>query len=131
MKARIGLAVIVLAVFVPAVRAQRADQGPTEPNNVRFGDPTATAHSLQGFFYGVVKSVAPSQIICDKTEFGDDVVFKVENKTKFYRDGQPGALSDLKVGDQIWLKIHRNKKTGEMKALRVVSGLFPADGKFK
>ncbi|HUI42488.1 MAG TPA: hypothetical protein VL523_11020 [Terriglobia bacterium] len=133
MKARFAIiiAAVMMAVSVPAARAQRADQPPSRPDNGRFGDPTETARNLQGFVYGVVKTIGPSEIVCDKTEFGDGQAFKLDKKTKFYRDGQPGSASDLKAGDDVWVKIHKDKKSGEMTALRVVSGMFPADANIK
>ena len=131
MKARISVTALMVLASVGVAHAQRADQAPAPPNNARFGDPTATARSLQGFVYGVVKKVEPSRIICDKTEFGDGEPFNLSKKTRFYRNGQPSSLSDLKAGDDIWVKIHRNKRTGELTALRVVSGVFPSDNKMK
>jgi hypothetical protein len=65
-------------------------------------------------------------MVCDKTEFGDDQPFRIDKKTKFTHDGRPSAAADLKQGDKVWVKIRTDKRTGEMSALRVISGVFNA-----
>ncbi len=100
----------------------RADAPAQPPDNARFGNPTDTARNLQNYVYGVVKSVEPTEMICDKTEFGDDQTFKLDKKTKVLRDGQPSPATDLKAGDKVWVKIRKEKKTGDLVALRVVAG---------
>jgi Domain of unknown function (DUF5666) len=126
MKARAILAALLLVFGCGAARAQRADSAPAPPSNARFGDPTGTARNYQDYHYGVVKSVSNSVLVCDKTEFGDDQPFKIDRKTKFSHDGQPSAAADLKAGDKVWVRIRTDKRTGEMTALRVVSGVFDA-----
>lgn len=127
MKARTILAgVLLVAGYSVAAWAQRADSAPAAPSNARFGDPSITARNYQDYHYGVVKSVSDSSLICDKTEFGDDQPFKIDKKTKFTHDGKPSAASDLKAGDKVWVRIRTNKRTGEMAALKVVSGVFDA-----
>ena len=100
----------------------RADSPAQPPDNARFGDPTDTARNLQNYVYGEVKSIGASELICNKTEFGDDQPFKLDKKTKFLRDGKPAAPADLKAGDKVWVKIRKEKKTGDLVALRVVAG---------
>jgi hypothetical protein len=127
MKARTIVAGLLLVLGCGmAARAQRADSAPSAPDNARFGDPTSTARNYQDFHYGVVKSVSDSALICDKTEFGDGQPFKIDRKTKFTHDGQSSKATDLKTGDKVWVKIRTDKKTGDMTALRVVSGVFDA-----
>ncbi len=127
MKARIILAgVLIVLGGTIAAQAQRADSAPAAPSNVRFGDPSITARNYSDYVYGVVKSASSSSLVCNKTEFGDDQPFTVDRKTKFMHDGKPSAATDLKAGDQVWLRIRTNKKTGEMTALKVVSGVFDA-----
>ncbi len=89
----------------------------------RFGDPTTTAQHLQNYVYGVVKKVAKDQLVLDKTMFGDDQPFRIEAKTKYIYDGKAGKLEDFKVGDKVFVQIKKDKKTGDMIATRVVSGL--------
>ncbi|HXJ95394.1 MAG TPA: DUF5666 domain-containing protein [Terriglobia bacterium] len=134
MKVRAVMIAMLLAgaASVPANAAQQPGQEPNQPgradaptqppDNARFGDPTDTARNLQNYVYGVVKSVEPKEIICDKTEFGDGQPFKLDKKTKFLKDGKPSDATDLKAGDKVWVKIRKEKKTGDLVALRVVAG---------
>jgi hypothetical protein len=127
MKARTILAGLLLALSCGAAGwGQRADSAPTAPSNARFGDPSITARNYQDYHYGVVKSVSDSDLVCDRTEFGDDQPFKIDKKTKFTHDGKPSAAADLKTGDKVWVKIRTDKRTGEMTALKVISGVFDA-----
>jgi hypothetical protein len=134
MKVRTAVIVMLLAsaAAIPGNAAQQPGQEPNQPgradapaqppDNARFGDPTDTARNLQNYVYGVVKSVEPAEMICDKTEFGDDQPFKLDKKTKFLRDGKASEATDLKAGDKVWVKIRKEKKTGDLVALRVVAG---------
>ena len=133
-----GLQILAPLIIAPliavsaAVGAQRADdvaQGP--PQTGRFGDPTLTGRNLQNFIYGVIKSVESDEIVCDKTEFGDNQPFKIDKKTRYLRDGQASTPNDLKVGDKTWVKIHKDKKSGDLTALVVVTGELTADTKIK
>jgi len=127
MKARTILATVLLVAGCSvAAQAQRADSAPAPPSNARFGDPSITAPNFQDYHYGVVKSVSDSSLVCDKTEFGDDQPFRIEKKTKFTHDGKRSAAGDLKAGDKVWVKVRTDKRTGEMTALKVVSGVFDA-----
>jgi len=131
MKARTITAAILLtaAVRLPAAGAQRADQPPAPPPNARFGDASDTARNLQDYVYGVIKKISPSEITCDKTEFGDDQAFKLDKKTRFIRDGKPSALSTLKLGEGVWVRIRKDKKTGDLIALRVAAGVLPTEAR--
>jgi len=127
MKATTILAgILLVAGCSVAAQAQRADSAPAAPSNARFGDPSITAPNYQDYHYGVVKSVSDSSLICDKTEFGDDQPFKIDRKTKFTHDGKTSSAGDLKAGDKVWIRIRADKRTGEMTALKVVSGVFDA-----
>lgn len=127
MKAKAILAGVLLVTgCAVAALAQRADDAPAAPSNARFGDPTGMARNYQDFHYGVVKSVNGSSLVCDKTEFGDDQPFKLDRKTKFAHDGKASSAADLKPGDKVWVRIRTDKKTGEMTALKVISGVFDA-----
>ena len=123
------IAALVAAAGSGAALAQRADQAPAPPQTARFGDPSDTARQLQGYVYGVVNKVGPSEIVCDKTEFGDDQAFKLDKKTKYIRDGKPASLNGLKAGEEVWVKPKRDKKTGEMTALSVMMGVPPVEAK--
>jgi hypothetical protein len=131
MRARGVIIAALLIAVAPAVWAQRADDLPGPPQNARFGDPTLTGRNLQNYVYGVIKSVAPDQIVCNKTEFGDDQPFKIDKKTKYFRDGKLSTPNELKVGDQMWVKVRKEKKSGDLLALVVLTGELPADTKIK
>ena len=129
MKLRIALVAVLAAMTgVVSARAQGPNQAPAPPQTARFGDPTDTARQLQGFVYGVVSKVSSSEIVCNKTEFGDAQPFKLDKKTKYIRDGKPASLQGLKPGEEIWVKPKRDKKTGEMTALSVLMGV-PVEAK--
>lgn len=122
---------IVVCVLVSSFWAVTvpAQQDTSRPETGRFGDPTATARSLQDYVYGVVKKISSAELILDKTEFGDDQSFKLQPKTKFIHDGKPSTLAQLKVGDQAWIDMKREKKTGDLIARKVITGIQPTETK--
>jgi len=128
---RIALMATLLAAAASSTAAQykRVDRGPVQPQTGRFGDPTDIARQLQGFVYGVVNKVSPSEIVCDKTTFGDGQAFKLDKKTKYVHDGKPASPDVLKAGEEVWVKPKRDKKTGEMTALSVVTGVPTVEAK--
>ena len=111
------------AISLSGVPAQQHE--PPKAGTARFGDPTGTARTLQGYLYGVVKKIGTNELVLDKTEFGDAQVFKLEPKTKYVHDGKPSKLADLKVGDMVFVDAKKDKKTGERTARRVVTGVNP------
>jgi hypothetical protein len=141
MQARTAIVVVLLAsaTAVQTATSQQPGQEPNQPgradspaqppDNARFGDPTDTARNLQNYVYGVIKTVESTELICDKTEFGDDQAFKLDKKTRFLKDGKPAAAVDLKAGDKVWVKIRKDKKTGDLFALRVVAGVLSVNMK--
>ena len=117
--------VILLAAFlalVTVVPAGMAQRQPEKADTGRFGNPTATGRFFQDFIYGVVKKANKTELVLDKTMFGDQQVFKLEEKTKFIHNGKPSSLADLKVGEPVWLKVKKDK-AGNMVAKKVVSGV--------
>ena len=70
-------------------------------------------------------AVGFKELLLDKTEFGDSQVFLLEPKTRFIHDGKPSKRADLKVGDMVFVDAKKNKKTGEMIAKKVVTGVNP------
>jgi uncharacterized protein DUF5666 len=117
---------------IPCARAQSQPSAHTPSDapdrpTARFGNPTSIARIYQDYVYGVVKKIDAkgNELILDKTLFGDDQTFKLQSKTKFIHDGKPSHLGQLKVGDEVYVKVHKNKKTGEMTARKVVSGVMP------
>ena len=128
---RLPFAGVTRIAASPAAWEQRADDVQGLPQNARFGDPTLTGRNLQNFVYGVIKSVGEDEIVCNKTEFGDDQPFRIDKKTRYLRDGKASTPGDLKVGDKTWVKVRKDKKSGDMTALVVVTGELTADTKIK
>jgi len=135
---RAGMIIIAAVLAGAASGLAGGSQDPTQPNIQRADapaapstDPVYTARNLQNLVYGVIKRVEPEELICDQTEFGDAQPFKLDKKTKYLHDGQAGTVQQLKVGDKTWLKIRKNKKTGELTALVVVTGELPTGTKIR
>ena len=105
----------------------RAQTEPAKPGEPRFGNPSSTARTLQDYVYGVIKQIDKQGLVVDKTSFGDGQKFKLDRKTKFIHDAKSSALEDLKVGDKVWIDVKVEKKTGEMTAKKVVTGVGPTE----
>ena len=127
MKIRTALIFLLFVALGPV--PTRGQQDTSRPETARFGDPSATARSLQDYVYGVVKKIGNAELVLDKTEFGDDQSFKLEPKTKFIHDGKASTLGELKIGDQVWIDMKREKKTGDLIARKVVTGVQPTETK--
>lgn len=97
---------------------------PPKPETARFGNPTTIARQLQDLFYGVIKALDKNEMVLEKTKFGVDQTIKLNAKTKYIHDGEASTLDRLKVGDQVWLQIKNEKKTGDMIAEKVLSGVI-------
>ena len=123
LKSLLLFAILGCVVGVPDNRAQTEPAKPGEP---RFGNPTSTARAFQDYVYGVIKHIDKEGLIVDKTPFGDGQSFKLDRKTKFVHDGKPSTFQGLKVGDKVWIDKKVDKKTGEMTAKKVVTGVGPA-----
>ena len=124
MKVRTLLITATLAagcVVTPA--APQSDKQPNMPNNIRFGDPTSTASKYQGYLYGIIKEKNPSELTLAKTKYGVDQAFKLTKKTKFTQDGKPSSLDAFKVGESVYIDVETDKKTGDLIAKKVVSGV--------
>jgi hypothetical protein len=109
--------------MIPGGAAAQA-RVPKGDETARFGNPTGTGRQLQDLFYGVVKSVDKKEIVLEKTKFGIDQAIVLTEKTKFVHDGKTSKFEDLKKGDQVWIRIKTKKKTGEMIAKVVISGVI-------
>jgi len=120
----VALGVARLAVPAAAQQDQEPpkDKEPPKASNARFGDPTSTARMYQGFLYGVIKELNEKEMLLTKTKFGTDQTFKFEKNTKFIRDGKISSLDQFKVGDQVWVDVQKDKKTGDLIAKKVVTG---------
>ncbi len=120
---RIFPLVILAGIFIVSALAAQDQKDTAKPNNARFGDPTSIGRKHQDDLYGMVKEIKDKEIVLDKTKFGVDQTILLESKTKFVRDGKVSSLAQLKVGDLVYVSVKTNKKTGEMTAKRVTSGV--------
>jgi hypothetical protein len=114
---------LATACWATLAVAQQPDKDAPSVNNARFGDPSSIARMYQDFLYGVVKELNPNELVLTKTKFGTDQSFKITKKTKFIQDGKASSFDKLKVGDRIFVDVDRDKRTGDMIAKKVVSGV--------
>lgn len=124
------IAVALVAGSVMAAgtaRAQSQSNAPDAPHS-RFGNPTSIARIYQTYIYGVVKKAEKSDLILDKTKFGNDQNFKLTKDTKFIQNGKRTSRVPLKPGDMVWIDMKRDKKSGDMIAKKVVLGVAPTGG---
>ena len=112
-------------VGAPAAAAQRE---PKKAQTARYGDPTSTARAFQDYLFGVIKKLDAKEMVLDKTVFGIDQAIKLEAKTKFIHDGKPSSFNQLKVGDQVYVETKKDKKTGDLLAKKVVTGVGATSG---
>ena len=126
-----SIVLLFLAAFEPpaAIPAARgAGQLTKDPDQShgRFGDPMTVAPNLQGYLYGVVKGKAADSLTLDKTKFGVEKEIKLDKKTKYVRDGKPSRLVEIQVGDPVYVAVKTDKKSGDMTAKKILSGILPA-----
>jgi hypothetical protein len=127
----IGMAVLAGSVVLAGTaRAQNQSNAPDAPHS-RFGNPTSIARIYQTYIFGVVKKVEKSDLILDKTKFGNEQYFKLNKDTKFIRNGKPSHAVLLKPGEMVWIDMKRDKKSGDMIAKKVVVGVAPTGGPSK
>lgn len=120
------LALFVAAAILAAMPAVAQNTKPPDrPETARFGDPTGIGRNLQGYLSGVIKKIGKDEIVLTKTRFGVDTTIKLLKKTKYVYNNKPGKLEDLKVGDLVFVDPKTDKKTGDMSAKKIVSGIVP------
>lgn len=114
----------ITTAFMPEAHGQLVkDQN---QSHGRFGDPTGVAPNLQGYLYGVVKAKGTDSLTLDKTKFGVDKEIKLDKKTKFVRDGRSSTLAAIETGDPVYVAVKTDKKSGEMTAKKILSGILQA-----
>lgn len=131
MKQQFLLAVLLIGLTALAtpMAAQKGGKGPsaadpeTTPMGIQHMAPNAGS-SFEGFIYGVVKQLNKDEMVLTKTQAGADQTFKFSKKTKFLHDGKASALTSLKPGEEVWVGADTNKKTGELVARKVLTGVF-------
>ena len=106
-----------------AAASPQSDKQPVTSSTGRFGDPNTIARKYQDYLFGILKEVKPNELILSKTKYGVDQGFKITKKTKFTLDGKPSTIDKLKVGEGIYIDVDTDKKTGDLMAKKVVSGV--------
>ncbi len=123
MKSRTVTLLVFFSVLALAATGLGQHTEPRRPDTARFGDPTSTARVFQDYLYGVIKHLDKSEMVLDKTKFGIDQTIKLDPKTKYLHDRKPSSFDRLAVGDQVWVQVKADKKTGEMTAKKVLTGV--------
>jgi len=114
---------ILAACVAMLAAAPQNEKQPIVSSTGRFGDPNAVAQKYRNYLFGIVKEVNPNEVILAKTKYGIDQAFKFNKKTKFTQDGKPSTFDKLKVGEGVYIDVDTDKKTGELTAKKVVSGV--------
>lgn len=121
-----GLAMLIAAALVAAMAASAQNTKPPDrPQTARFGDPTGIARQYQGYLSGVIKKIDKDEMVLTKTRFGVDTTIKLLDKTKYVYNNKPGKREDLKEGDLVFVDPKTDKKTGDISAKKIVSGVVP------
>lgn len=123
MKSRTVILMVLSGVLTLAATGFGQQREPRKPETARFGDPTSTARMFQDYLYGVIKNLDKKELVLDKTKFGIEQAIKLDSKTKYLHDGKPSSFERLTLGDQVWVQVNTNKKTGEMTARKVLTGV--------
>jgi hypothetical protein len=100
-----------------------AQEKTVKAGTARYGDSTGTGRKYQNLLYGVIKTLDANGMVLEKTKAGIDQTFKFQPKTKFIYDDKPSSREDLKVGDQVYVDVREDKKTGDLYAKKVVTGI--------
>jgi hypothetical protein len=103
--------------------ATTAQEGPIIAGTGRYGDASGTAPKYKNLLYGVIKTIDAQGMVLEKTKAGIDQTFKFQPKTKFIHDNKPSSREDLKVGEQVYVDARKDKKTGDLYARQVLSGI--------
>jgi len=116
----IGIPVTLCLVLAVSATGQEKT---VKAGTARFGDPSGTARKYQDLLSGVIKTVDANGMVLEKTKAGIDQTLKFQPKTKFFHDDKPSSREDLKVGDQVYVEVREDKKTGDLYAKRVLTGI--------
>ena len=121
--------VIVLAGFTAPAAAQRGHGGGGAgggygPLGVPSTGTDTAGNKFENYHYGVITKVDKDAMVLTKTKAGVDQTIKFNKKTKFVRDGKDSSLKSLKIGDEVWVDVDEDKKTGDLIARKVMTGAF-------
>ena len=121
--------VIALVGFASLAAAQRGHGGGGAgggygPLGVPSTGTDTAGNKFENYHYGVLTKVDKDAIVLTKTKAGPEQAFKLNKKTKFVRDGKDSSLKSLNIGDDVWVDADENKKTGDLIARKVITGVF-------
>ena len=122
MNVRVILVASMTVALLVAV-SNWAQREPIKADTARYGNPTSTARIYQDYLYGVIKKIDAKEMVLEKTKFGIDQTFKFDRKVKFIHNGKPSSIDQLKAGDKVWVDVKTDKKTGELFAKKVITGI--------
>ena len=122
MNVRVILVASMIVAPLAAVSSW-AQREPIKADTARYGNPTSTARIYQDYLYGVIKKIDANEMVLEKTKFGIDQTFKFDRKVKFIHNGKPSSIDQLKAGDKVWVDVKTDKKTGELFAKKVITGI--------
>jgi hypothetical protein len=117
------MATVAAACLATLAAAPQNEKQPAAPNTGRFGDASAIARKYQDYLFGIIKGKNPNDLVLTKTKFGVEQTIKLNKKTKFTQDGKASTYDKLKVGEGIYVDVDTDKRTGDMIAKKVVSGV--------
>lgn len=120
----LGLVIGLAGFNIPAA-AQRGkgSTGGSSPMSIPHNGANAGS-KYADFLYGVIKQLDKDEMVLTKTKSGADQTFKFYKKTKFIHDGKDSTIESLHLGDEVWVDADEDKKTGELIAHKVVTGIF-------
>ena len=130
MKLRIILVGLVIGLvgFAAPSAAQRGNRGSSGggygPLGISSSGTDTAGNKYQDYLYGIVKELNKDAMVLTGTKAGTDQTFKFNKKTKFIRDGKDSSLKSLKLGDEVWVDVDEDKKTGDLVARKVITGVF-------
>ena len=126
----VALVVGLMGLAAPSIaqRGRGSSGGGYSPLQVPATGANA-GENYQDFLYGVVKELKKDAMVLTKTQYGkaqygSDQTFKFDKKTKFIHDGKDSSLKALKLGDEVWVDSDTDKKTGDLIARKVITGVF-------
>jgi len=121
---RVAITAAVAAACLTTLAAlPQNEKQPITSDTGRFGNASGISRKYEGYLYGVVKAKNPEALVLTKTKAGVEQDFKITKKTKFTLDGKASTYDKLKVGDSVYVDVDTDKKTGEMTARKVVTGV--------
>ncbi|HTV54835.1 MAG TPA: hypothetical protein VMI06_07950 [Terriglobia bacterium] len=124
----LAFSVILVGCITALVAPAQRPNTPVAPQDGRFGDPNVYGRTFQDYLYGVVAKVQKDRLVLTKTIFGVPATIDLNRKTKFVRSGKRSSWSELKAGEMVYVQVKKNKKTGNLTAKKVLSGLALAGG---